>query len=161
MHRIFHNWGCTDKDESIRHRPTHLDPYQPAALKRSDALLTSATSVVCSSRYRSTWLGAYRNATGLRRITSCLFPCQWKLVPVTASGELWRRIGQFQCLLCVVAGAELRLVYRLRGLVADGDWFPSRQSALAFTTNSFSLTCALNANSICHKQGCHPPPNPP
>lgn len=111
----------------------------------------NATSVVCSSRYRSTWLGAYRDATGLRRITSCLFPCRGKLVPVTASGELWRRIGQFQCLLCVVAGAELRLVYRLRGLVADGDWSPSRQSALAFTTNSFSPTCALNASSIFHK----------
>lgn len=124
---------CCGKDESIRHRPTHLGPYQPTATltvgclidhnwgctggapsalpsHRSGIIETNETSVVCSSRYRSTWLGAYRNATGLRRIASCLFPCRGKLVPVTASGELWRRIGQFQCLLCVVAGAELRLV---------------------------------------------------
>ena len=32
--------------------------------------------------------------------------------------------------VAVVAGAELRLVYRLRGLFADGDILPSRASAL-------------------------------
>lgn len=167
LHRIFHNWGCTAPGARIERAiiSAHFDRSGATALTEAPGLngyspcSDNATSVVCSSRYRSTWLGAYRNSTGLRRITSCLFPCRRKLVPVTASGELWRRIWRFQCLLCVVAGAELRLVYRLRGLVADGDWIPSRQSALAFTTNSFSLTTTLNASSICHKQWCHHPPN--
>ena len=134
-------WRCTGYWRTAPDIRSKLTPsglgYEAFGLCTSCPRQTKGNNYVCSSLNLSLVLGACQNTTGLRRITSCLFPCRGKLVPVTASGELWRRIGQFQCLLCVVAGAELRHVYHLRGLVADGDWIPSRQSALAFTTNSF------------------------
>jgi len=87
VHRIFHNWGCTVPGARIERAiiSAHFDRNSETTLAEAPGsnwyspCSDNATSVVCSSLRLSVVLGACQNATGLRRITSCLFPCRGKL----------------------------------------------------------------------------------
>ena len=149
LHRIF---GC-GKDESIWHHPTHLGPYQPAATLTAGCLINHNWGCTVS-RFSGLTPDRFPTATGgsmQPQLCACLY----------ASGLACGGRRLTPCIIsCSLTCKALRRP-SLRLFVRAISRTLRRASACAFTTNSFSLTRALNASSISHKQKYPPSAAPP